>query len=329
MFFFKLWYRFWRLISLLRGKQVTALLYNEQCLCEQPDATNPENPKRIIAILEALNTDHISDKLKWVVSEMATDTQIARVHQPSYISYLESLSQFDSVRHIDSDTVLNKSIFVAAKYSAGAVVKAVETVLRHKAVNAFCLIRPPGHHASSRKTQGFCLLNNTAIGVMHAFAQFRLKRIAIIDFDAHHGDGTEEIFQDDERVMFFSSFQHPFFPFGGGQSSGSNPNIILSPLKAGSGSHVFRHIVQKTWLPKLKKFRPEMIFICAGFDGHKDDPMSQLNFTEEDFIWITERLIEISYLYAKGRIVSVLEGGYELKSLSKSVLCHIKTMAEY
>ena len=327
MFAFRLWHKLWQFLFYRRGK-ITALIFNEACLSHYAAPGNPETPERITAILQAIEQSDIKSHLLFTSSDPATDAQIARVHPPSYLNYLESLVPIEGSYQIDQDTAINKYSLSAAHYAAGAVVKAVDMVMKHKVANAFCLIRPPGHHAQTKKTQGFCFLNNAAIGVMHALAQYPLKRVAIIDFDAHHADGTEEIFQDDKRIMLISSFQHPFFPFGGDNPSGSNPNIILSPLKAGSGSNVIRHIVNKVWIPKLKTFRPEIIFICAGFDGHKDDPMSHLNFTEEDFHWITEQLVNVSYHCAKGRVISLLEGGYNLDVLGKSVVAHIRALTE-
>ncbi len=327
MFLFRLWRKvLWFLFH--RDSQVTALVYNPQCLSHQTGEDNPEVPERLSVILTAIEQSDIKGRLKQTTSNTVSDAQIARVHPPSYVSYLESLQPDEGLKALDGDTVMNGSSLSAARYAAGAVVKAVDMVVKQKVINAFCLVRPPGHHAQTKKTQGFCFLNNVAIGVMHALNQHRLQRVAIVDFDAHHGDGTEEIFKDDNRVMLLSSFQHPFFPFGGDKPTGSNPNIVLNPLKAGSGSNVIRHIVEKTWLPRLKAFRPEMIFISAGFDGHKNDSMSHLNFTEQDFAWITEKLIAVSYLYAKGRIVSVLEGGYDLQSLSISALAHITALTD-
>lgn len=322
MFLLKFWNR---ALSYLfhRDSQVTAVVYNNQCLEHQTGKNNPESSERITHLLEAIEKDKIKERLTIVASGAVTEAQIALVHPPRYISYLESLAPDDGLKTVDGDTVMNCNSLVAARYAAGAVVKAVDMVMDHKTINAFCLIRPPGHHAQTDKNQGFCFLNNVAIGVMHAFSQYRLKRIAIIDFDAHHGDGTEEIFKDDDRVMLLSSFQHPFFPFSGEEPMGSNPNVVLSPLKAGSGSNVIRHIVEKVWIPRLKEFKPEMIFISAGFDGHKNDTMSYLNFTEEDFAWITEKINEISQLYAKGRVVSVLEGGYDIEVLTRCVLAHL------
>ncbi len=323
----KLWRKFWQFLFYRSGK-ITALIYNEECLAHFAPPGNPEVPERLPSILQAIEQSDIKSRLLFTSSAAATDAQIARVHPPSYLNYLESLIPIEGSYQMDQDTTINKYSLSAAHYAAGAVIKAVDLVMKHKVANAFCLIRPPGHHAQTKKAQGFCFLNNAAIGVMHALAQYPIKRIAIADFDAHHADGTEEIFQDDKRVMLLSSFQHPFFPFGGDSPTGSNPNIILSPLKAGSGSNVIRHIVGKVWLPKLRAFRPEMIFICAGFDGHKDDPMSHLNFTEDDFYWMTEQLVNVSYHGAKGRVISLLEGGYALDALGKSAVAHIRALTE-
>ena len=214
----------------------------------------------------------------------------------------------------------------AAYRAAGAVVLAVDMVMKGEVENAFCAIRPPGHHAESARAMGFCIFNNVAVGVMHAIAAHGLQRVAIADFDVHHGNGTEQIFRDDPRVMLCSTFQHPYYP-GCGADSG-NDHIINVPLPAGTDGPAFRAAVEKHWLPTLERFQPQMLFISAGFDGHWEDDMGQFKLRESDYAWVTNELKKIAAKSAENRIVSVLEGGYVLHALGRSVLAHVKALSE-
>jgi acetoin utilization deacetylase AcuC-like enzyme len=208
--------------------------------------------------------------------------------------------------------------------AAGAVVLGVDLVMGEKVENAFCNIRPPGHHAERARAMGFCIFNNVAVGAAHALAHHGLQRVAIADFDVHHGNGTENIFHDEPRVMLCSTFQHPFYPYRGADSG--NEHIINVPLSAGTGGVEFRASVMQHWLPALERFQPELLLISAGFDAHRDDDMAMLKLTEADYAWVTEVLKRIAEKYAQGRIVSALEGGYELHALGRSALAHIKVL---
>ncbi|WP_434779560.1 histone deacetylase family protein [Neisseria sp. Ec49-e6-T10] len=320
-------FRLWRRI--FARKRHTALIYNPECMAHDMGPENPETPERLTAIMQAFAQSKLSEYVGQTSSAKATEQQIARVHPPSYLNYLESITPNTGIVTINADMAIGQHSLNAAQFAAGAVVKAVDMVMSAEVFNAFCAIRPPGHHAHSKKSVGFCFLNNVAIGAMHALNEHRLKRVAIVDFDAHHGDGTEEIVQNDSRIMFLSVFQHPFFPFNDEESlkeHHTNPNIILSPLAANSGSFELRKTIARQWLPRLKAFKPELIIISAGFDGHKDDEMSHLNFVEADYKWMTEKLMRIADLYGKGRMVSVLEGGYNVSSLSRSVIAHLEAL---
>jgi acetoin utilization deacetylase AcuC-like enzyme len=213
----------------------------------------------------------------------------------------------------------------AARRAAGGAVKAVDMVCEGLAPNAFCSIRPPGHHAESAKSMGFCFYNNVAIAAAHALSQHGLERVAIIDFDVHHGNGTEEIFQNDPRVMMVSIFQHPFYPYCGDVPLG--PNMHNVPMKAGSGSSAFREAVEMAWLPNLEAFQPQMLFISAGFDAHREDEMGSMGLTESDYEWVTRQLMRVARTYCEGRIVSVLEGGYDLSALARSVAAHVRVLS--
>ncbi len=255
----------------------------------------------------------------------ATNEQLLRVHEESYIDSIELSVPQHGIVQLDGDTALNPFSYRAALRAAGAAVLGVDLVMAGKAENAFCNIRPPGHHAERARAMGFCIFNNVAVGVAHALAAHGLSRVAIADFDVHHGNGTENIFHDEPRVMLCSSFQHPFYPYCGADSG--NDHIINVPLAAGSGSGEFRDEVTRYWLPALERFQPELLLISAGFDAHRDDDMAMLRLTEADYMWVTETLKRIAEKYAHGRIVSALEGGYELHALGRSVLAHLKVLS--
>jgi acetoin utilization deacetylase AcuC-like enzyme len=226
---------------------------------------------------------------------------------------------------LDGDTSMNPFTYPAALRAAGAVVMGVDMVMASQVENAFCNIRPPGHHAERAQAMGFCIFNNIAIGAMHAIVAHDLKRVAIADFDVHHGNGTEHIFHDDPRVMLCSTFQHPFYPYAGADSG--NEHIINVPLAAGAGSEQFRDAVTRNWLPALEEFKPEFLFISAGFDAHRDDDMSMLRLLDADYAWVTDQLKHIAGKHSQHRIVSVLEGGYELHALGRSAMSHIKVLS--
>ena len=306
---------------------MTAFITHTACFGHNMGEGHPEGPERLAAIKDRLMAAQLMDFLQEVEADEVTDIQLARVHPDRYIRYLESVSPSVGTYRVDTDTAMNSGTLKAARYSAGAVVKAVNMVMDGKVPNAFCAIRPPGHHAESEKAMGFCFFNNVAVGAMHAIAEHRLSRIAIVDFDVHHGNGTEEIFQDDERIMLLSSFQHPFFPYCGDKPLGSNPNIINVPMPSGTRGDAFREMVQNNWMPRLHEFQPELVFICAGFDAHLEDDMGNFGLVEADYAWVTEQLMQIAQLYCQGKIVSVLEGGYELSPLARSVAAHVKVLA--
>lgn len=313
-----------RFLRLLGWKGRTAWIASPMCKTAfNGMKQHPEQSKRIDAIEKSLKCSPWWARMQKIVPNEVSDIQLARVHSRRYLNSLENQLSFKDSVKVEEDTYLTKDTLLAARYSAGAVVTAVDMVMRRHAKNAFCAVRPPGHHAFADKASGFCFINNIAVGVMHAIAEYRLKRIAIIDFDLHHGDGIEAIFRDDSRVMFLSSFEYPLYPFSGVDYNGSNPYVINSPLKAGTSSDEFRHLVRSLWLPKLASFRPQMIFLAAGFDAHRDDQMGHLLLDEEDFAWLTRKIVLIAERYTKGRIISVLEGGYDIPSLAISAKAHI------
>ena len=325
---FKLYYRYAkrRFAHFVGLKGRTAWISAPACRTHFAGNQHPESPNRLIAIENILRHTHTWARMQKIQAKPINDIQLARVHTRNYINELENQTPAQGVHKIDDDTYLSRDTFDAARYGAGAAVQAVDMVMKQYAKNAFCAIRPPGHHAHANHAGGFCFINNAAVAAMHAISEYRLERVAILDFDLHHGDGTEDIFQNDKRVMLLSSFESPLYPFTGTDYQGKNPNIINTPLKAGDSSDVFREMVRSIWLPKLASFRPQLIVLSAGFDAHRDDDLGHLNLTEDDFGWLTQKIVLVAERHAQGRIVSVLEGGYCLDSLAVSVKAHLNAL---
>jgi acetoin utilization deacetylase AcuC-like enzyme len=303
----------------------TAYITHPLCLKHDMGAHHPESPARIHAIEDMLIASGLLSYLQHHDAPAATREQLLRVHAPGYIDSIASSVPAQGFVHIDADTAMNPFSYQAALRAAGAVVLGVDLVMGNKVENAFCNIRPPGHHAERARSMGFCIFNNVAVGAAHAMAMHGLQRIAIADFDVHHGNGTEEIFHDEPRVMLCSTFQHPFYPYAGADSG--NEHVVNVPLSAGTGGEEFRAAVTQHWLPALERFKPELLLISAGFDAHHDDDMAMLNLTEPDYVWVTGALKKIAGNFAHGRIVSALEGGYELHALGRSALAHIKVLS--
>ncbi|MDP2155745.1 MAG: histone deacetylase family protein [Sulfuricella sp.] len=303
----------------------TAYITHPDCLRHDMGAYHPESPARLRAIEDQLIASGLLAFLQHHDAPLATFEQLARVHAPHYIETVRSASPAEGLVYLDPDTAMNPFTLNAALRAAGAAVLAAELVLERKAENAFCAIRPPGHHAESGRAMGFCLFNNVAVGVAHAMERFGLRRVAIADFDVHHGNGTEEIFHDDPRVMLCSTFQHPFYPHCGADSG--NDHIINVPLPAGTDGEAFRKAVSERWLPALERFQPEMLFISAGFDAHWEDDMAMFRLKEADYAWVTQQIKDVAAKHAQGRIVSALEGGYALHALGRSVAAHVKVLS--
>jgi acetoin utilization deacetylase AcuC-like enzyme len=303
----------------------TAYISHPLCLKHDMGTHHPESPARIHAVEDQLIASGLMHYLQHHDAPAATREQLMRVHDAAYIDSIESSVPPQGIVHLDADTALNPFSYQAALRAAGAVVLGVDLVIGKKVENVFCNIRPPGHHAERARAMGFCIFNNVAVGAAHALVHHGLQRVAIADFDVHHGNGTENIFHDDPRVMLCSTFQYPFYPYCGADSG--NDHIINVPLAAGTGSEEFRAAVTQHWLPALEAFQPELLLISAGFDAHRDDDMASLKLTEADYAWVTEVLKRIAGKYAHGRIVSALEGGYELHALGRSALAHIKVLS--
>ena len=287
---------------------------------------HPESPSRLRAIDDRLHAAHLYDYLYHHDAPMAHHVHLQRVHDQAYIDAIEAASPYDGLKELDGDTLMCPHTLDAAYHAAGGGIFAVDWIMRGQVKNAFVACRPPGHHATRNQSMGFCLFNNVAVAAAHALEQHGLKRVAIVDFDVHHGNGTEDIFKDDPRVMLVSTFQHPFYPHSGADTV--SDHIINIPLPSMTMGKTYREAFESKGMPKLDAFAPEMVFISAGFDGHREDDMGQFGLVETDYIWITEQIMTVAARHSQGRIVSLLEGGYDLSSLGRSVAAHIKTLAE-
>ncbi|MFO1415008.1 MAG: histone deacetylase family protein [Burkholderiales bacterium] len=304
----------------------TAFITHPSFLQHEMGPYHPECPERLMAISDRMIAAGIDPYLRHYTAPAATREQIARVHGAAYLDELEAASPDEGLHYLDPDTALNPHTLTAARHAAGALILAVDLVMRGEAATAFCAVRPPGHHAERRRAMGFCLFNNVAVGAAHAMTVHNVERVAIIDFDVHHGNGTEDIFQHDMRVLMASTFQHPLYPYSGTENPA--PNMVNVPLPAGSGSDDFRGAVVEQWLPALDQHAPELIFISAGFDAHREDPLAGLKLTEADYAWVTHELVKVAAKHCKRRIVSALEGGYALSALGRSVAEHVRVLVE-
>jgi len=285
---------------------------------------HPECPERLSAINDQLLITGYLNFMDSYDAPLATVEQLSRAHSSLYVQELIAQSPAQGYHFVDPDTKMNPHTVTAALRSAGAAIQATDLVLEGAANNAFCCIRPPGHHAEHDSANGFCFFNNVAVGIRHALDVHGLERIALIDFDVHHGNGSEDIFRDDDRVLMCSIFEQGIYPFSG--ENLPDQNMINIGLPSRSKSDVFREAVLNYWIPALNEFQPQMIYISAGFDGHREDDMGNLGLVESDFEWVTKQMMEIADKYSQGRIVSCLEGGYVLSPLARSVAVHIKVL---
>ena len=290
------------------------------CLAHDTGPTHAESPARLAAVTAGLREAY--PDLEWCEAPRASRGQLLRVHTESLLHAVLETRPTERI-WLDPDTILSPASAEAGLRAAGAVVAAVERVLNGEAKRAFCAVRPPGHHATCSAAMGFCLFNSIAVGAAHALDKFGLSRIAIADFDVHHGNGTQAIFEQEPRVMFASSHQMPLYPDSGHVSDRGVNNIFNAPLPPGAGSAEFREAWRTRLLPQLDAFRPQLVMISAGFDAHRRDPLAQLQLEAVDFDWITRELVAIANRHADGRVVSSLEGGYDLQALRESCIAHI------
>ena len=283
---------------------------------------HPEAPERLAAVLDHLARSGLADDLVRVEAPAAvTAEDVLRVHPAALLDRLEALAPEAGFAHLDSDTWLAPDSLAAARRASGCAVHGLEGILAGRFDRAFCAVRPPGHHAEAGLAMGFCFLNSVAIAARRALEVHGLERLAILDFDVHHGNGTAEIFANDPRVLVASSFQHPWYP--GRMHDLRAPNLVFTPLPAGTGSAAFRAAVEHAWLPALDAHRPELILVSAGFDAHHLDPLGDLRLTEADFAWITALVVDVARRHAGGRVLSLLEGGYDLGALARSAGAHV------
>jgi acetoin utilization deacetylase AcuC-like enzyme len=306
----------------------TLLLAHPACLDHLTPAGHPERPDRLRAVEQAL-ADERFQSLTREEAPRAEIEAIARAHPAAYIEALREAAPKEGLVRLDADTAMSPGSFEAALRAAGGAVRAVDAVMARTAANAFVATRPPGHHAETATPMGFCLFNNAAIAARHAQVQHGAERIAIVDFDVHHGNGSQEIFWADPTVMYASTHEMPLYPGTGSKSErGEHNTIVNAPLRAGDGGAAFRQAMESAILPRLREFEPDLLIISAGFDAHARDPLANLNFAEADYDWATRKLMEVADASARGRVVSVLEGGYDLQGLANSAAAHVAALMQ-
>jgi len=304
----------------------TGFYTHADCLLHEMGEWHPESPARLLAIDDQLIASRIGALLTHEQAPLATRAELLRVHTAEHIDFLQQLSPESGYAEVDPDTTMNPYTWQAALRAAGAAVAATDAVIEGRLDNAFCSVRPPGHHAEPRRAMGFCFFNNVAIAARHALDVHGLKRVAVIDFDVHHGNGTEAAFAGDSRVLMCSFFQHPFYPYSGAEAPASN--MVNLPMAARTPGLAVREAIDMIWLPQLEAFKPQMLFISAGFDAHREDDVGGMALVEADYEWITTQLMQVAKRHARGRIVSCLEGGYNLSALGRSVVAHLRVLAE-
>ena len=296
---------------------------------------HPECPERLDAIEDRLLVTGVGDALERFEAPEAALADIELAHERMYVAALRGMSDrlneelmagCPNYAQLDTDTSINAHTWKAALRAAGAALAATDAVRAGELENAFCAVRPPGHHATRSKAMGFCFFNNVAVAAKYALQRYNLHRVAVVDFDVHHGNGTEDILAGDSRALMVSIFQHPFYPYSGDVDPA--PNMVNVPVAAYTRGMDIREIIEMMWIPRLEAFKPEMIFVSAGFDAHREDDMGQLGLTEQDYTWITQRIKDIARRYSKGRIVSCLEGGYVMGPLARSVEAHLRVLAD-
>jgi acetoin utilization deacetylase AcuC-like enzyme len=303
----------------------TAYISHPDFMKHEMGRHHPECPERIQAIEDQLIQSRLDGHLKRIDPPLATEADITRVHSEDHLAFIKSKAPTSGYAMIDGDTIMNTATWNVSLRAAGAAIAAVDAVMKGEVNNAFCAIRPPGHHAEPHRSMGFCVFNTIAIATRYALEQYDLDRVAVIDFDVHHGNGTEAAFIDDPHVLMCSFFQHPFYPYSGLEGG---DNMVNIPLPASTSGKVVRKMISKIWIPRLQEFKPQLIMISAGFDAHREDDLGQMGLVEDDYVWITQQLMNVANQTCEGKIVSCLEGGYNLSALGRSVVAHLKTLAE-
>jgi len=312
----------------------TAYITHADCLRHEMGPGHPECPERLVAVNEHMRSSGLLDQLRVLDAPLASAQDLKRVHRPEYVDLIFENAPTEGYVQLDPDTAMNPHTLAAARRAAGAGVLAVDEVMAgpsqaNRFANAFCAVRPCGHHATTGRPMGFCLFNNVAVAAAYAIETKGLERVAIVDFDVHHGNGTEDMFSAprwQDRVLMVSFFQHPFYPGTGTQDPA--PNMINVPLAAGSDGRAARRALEDHWLPALQKFKPQLLLISAGFDAHREDLLGGLALMEEDYEWMTRELLAVAREYSDNRIVSMLEGGYNFAALGRSAVAHVRALAE-
>ena len=304
----------------------TALLTHPDCVLHEMGEGHPESPQRLRSVLAALESSGLAARLQAHEAPVAERQHLERVHEEGLVDYVIATAPDRGYAYLDPDTSMNPKSLSAALHAAGAVVRATDLVMQGEVANAFCAVRPPGHHATRGRPMGFCMFNNIAVGAAHALEAHGLERVAVLDFDVHHGNGTEDAFHDDPRVMLCSTFQHPYYPYSGADSG--NEHIVNVPLPAMTDGRGFREAVEREWGPALEAFAPQLVFVSAGFDAHRDDPLAYLKLADEDYRWVTEWLVDVARRHADGRVVSSLEGGYNVDALGRCVVEHVGVLLD-
>jgi acetoin utilization deacetylase AcuC-like enzyme len=306
----------------------TAYITHADCLRHDMGAGHPECPDRLAAVNQAMGESGLLPGLRCLEAPLADSAALKRVHLPAYVDLIFEHAPTEGLVQLDPDTAMNPASLDAARRAAGAGLLAVDELLAGRSENAFCAVRPCGHHATRTRSMGFCIFNNVAVAAAHALHGGGLERIAIIDFDVHHGNGTEDVFsapQWRDRVLMAGFFQHPFYPYSG--TNKPAPNMHNVPLAAGAGGAAMRSAVETTWRPALDAFRPQMVFISAGFDAHRDDLLGGLALVEADYAWLTRWIMDLAATHAQNRVVSMLEGGYNLAALGRSTVAHVRALS--
>ena len=306
----------------------TAFITHSDCLGHEMGPTHPERPERLSAIKRHLRASGLMESLRCLEAPLVDAADLKRIHSAEYVDLIFAHAPTEGYVQLDPDTLMNPYSLAAARRAAGAGVLAVEEVMAGQAANAFCSVRPCGHHAMRARSMGFCIFNNIAVAAAYALEKTAVTRVAIIDFDVHHGNGTEDMFSQPQwrdRVLMASFFQHPFYPGSGTHNPA--PNMINVPLAAGSDGAAARRVAEEQWFPALEAFSPQLILISAGFDAHRDDLLGGLALLEDDYAWMTAELMKLASSHAGGRIISMLEGGYSLEALGSSVVAHLRALA--
>jgi acetoin utilization deacetylase AcuC-like enzyme len=303
---------------------LSAYITHTDCVLHNMGEHHPECPERLGAINDHLLVKGLLDYMVPYDAPLATQQQLVRAHASLYVREIFAASPTEGLHVVDPDTNMCPHTLNAALRAAGAAVEATDLVLAGSATTAFCSVRPPGHHAERSAAMGFCFFNNVAVGIRHALDVHALQRVALIDFDVHHGNGSEDIFRGDERVLMCSIFEKGLYPFNGEKAVGSNMVNVGLPSRSGSGA--FRDAVTQHWLPALDAFAPQIIYISAGFDAHREDDMGNLGLVEADYEWVTRQLMGVAQRHCQGRVISCLEGGYVLSALARSVAAHVKVL---